>query len=219
MDRPIIFNSEMVLATLDGRKTQTRRVIKPQPNYQKRFGQPESEVNADIAKRKCPYGKVGDLLYVKEAWWAVEVTDIGIQYCVFDNEFIKGVPHPKKLRLLDRQDWKWGRHPNIHLPKKHTRNRLKVTGIKVERVQDISEEDAKAEGVEPQEIKHLREIAETIPDSSYCPHKLTFSELWDSINEKRGYGWDVNPFVWVIEFNKLKGISNADDRQGDSVKV
>ncbi len=199
MDRPIIFNSEMVRAILDGRKTQTRRVIKPQPNYQKRFGQPESEVNADIAKRKCPYGKVGDRLWVQETLYRVVPAWIG-KYKA-DGKTVGGdlpLVYPWKCKVLS------GRF----MPKSCARIWLEITKIRVERVQDISEEDAKAEGVEPQEIKHLREIAETIPDSSYCPHKLTFSELWDSINEKRGYGWDVNPWCWCISFKKVKNNCN-----------
>ncbi len=212
-EKPILFNSEMVLAIMDGRKTQTRRVIKPQPNYQKRFGQPESEVNADIAKRKCSYGKVGDRLWVRETFalnYQYDTDSISDwEEC---NSLDSGDPRYRADYIRKEKPGYIGRwRTNIHMPKWAARIWLEIIGVRVERVQDISEEDAEAEGVVPQEIKHLREIAETIPNSTYCPHKLTFSELWDSINDKRGFGWDENPWVWVIEFNKLKGISSDAD--------
>ncbi len=222
-DHPILFKADMVNAIRDGRKTQTRRIISPQPDTSRwkpeyankpkewrlmvRLGpvhhgydpklwclhDTDSPVGAvPYTARLCPYGVPGDLLYVRENWWAVEVDKVGVQYCVFDDEFeIEALggqyPAPDTLRLLDRQNWRYGRHPNIHLPKKQCRLWLRVKSVRVERVQEISYKDAFTEGVNTQQATHA------------VPY---FKTLWDSINKDRGFGWDVNPWVWVVEFER-----------------
>lgn len=186
-ERPILFNGEMVRAILEGRKTQTRRVMKPQPcewveavtysEYQGCWTVHGYEGGMMTSTRtfdgqpelKCPYGKSNDELWVAD-----------------------GSPTP-----IDYWCWKRNTLPSIHMPRGVSRIQLKITDVRVERLQDITEDDAKAEGV------HLPPIEEWwyIPDN---PHILKFQELWDSINAKKGYGWDLNPWVWVVEFEVMQ---------------
>ncbi len=217
-DHPILFQREMIRAIMtcaqcgkvtleiecpkcgskDRRKTQTRRIINPQPvpapwPYQI-CGVVDGEAvfrstlghqnNPPILHYKCPHGVPGDLLYVREGWWVVEVDKVGVQYCVFDDEFkIEALggqyPAPDVLRLLDRQDWRYGRHPSIHLAKKQCRLWLKVKSNRVQEVQDITWKECVAEGIRL--------------DNYMGPHtrlgkarayKLLFKKLWDSINAK-----------------------------------
>lgn len=201
-ERPIIFNGEMVRAILDGRKTQTRRLIKhlAVPNedivsFQEFLNVPKSTMrwepkegyyallkcNANHDNRtiyfKCPYGRPGDRLWVREAFG-------------FDHERIHD-PYYKateqNLDIFPKGYW----HPSIHMPRSLSRITLEITREKAERVQNINEKDAIVEGMEPKEPNH-------VVSASY-----RFGQFWNSINKKRGYGWDVNPWVWVIEFKKV----------------
>lgn len=209
---PILFITDMVKAILDDRKTVTRRVIKTisvRPDKWEEVywdGEIWTAVFADGGMEvKCPYQK-GDLLYVREAWWAVEVDEIGIQYFVYEDEFETissggRVPKPKELRFLDRQDWKWGRHPSIHMLKKYARIWLEVLGVRAERLQEITKEDAIREGIEIGSAHG--EPAYYLYDERlhYTPDPIeSFQTLWDKLNKKRGYGWDNNPWVWRYEF-------------------
>ena len=211
-ERPILFSSEMVKAILDGRKTMTRRVVKDTcPFVTGAYFDEETErwywttraerdrLPTDLCLGKCPYGQPGERLWVRESFWAVEVEDQGIgnQFLVYDEEFVGSNPKPKELRPtlhLLAQPLRWGHHPSIHMPRWASRITLEITAVRVERVQDISEEDAVSEGV------------------AFCNHgvehdgrhyRCGFRALWDSINAKRGYGWENNPFVWAISFRRL----------------
>ena len=186
-ERPILMSTEMVRAILDDRKTQTRRVIK---NPQRLEGLMLKGEEGEW----CPYGKVGDRLYVREKMYrparyiAFELKDElsgeserGWEWC--------GEPvFPEDIyRLNDGQ--KWRTVSSIHMRKKFARIWLEITGIRVERVQEISEKDAKAEG------------CHTVP---IMKPSEEFAALWHSLNEKRGFGWDKNPWVWVVEFKLAK---------------
>lgn len=182
-ERPILFSGSMVRAILEGRKTQTRRIIKPQPipysgaGDSKRKGHPWMPIGGVFKQSwRCPYGKPGDRLWVRETW-AYEGTDgssvLPIQY------------------RADRSDWlecsKW--KPSIYMHRAASRIDLEITGIRAEQIQEITEDDAKAEGVEPY-----------APDDGR--YGAGYKSLWDSIN---GVGsWDVNPWVWVVEFRRVK---------------
>ena len=196
-EHPIIFSGPMVRAILDGRKTQTRRVIKPQPEIvdkEPRYRKNTWALWSDkIPKYKgglivsCPYGKPGDLLYVKETWRPIASSE----------------------QLLYRADiynvmaWdefgKW--HPSIHMPRWASRITLEITDVRVERVQEISEENAIAEGMQGDIYGEDMGISPRVDSHSV---RINFMDLWDSINLKRGYGWDVNPWVWVLGFKKEK---------------
>lgn len=170
-ERPILFNGEMVRAILEGRKTQTRRVVKQldliqdtdPPAFRDAYGDWHPTVS------RSPYGQPGDRLWVRETWSLHDT----------DNPAYKAGASEGELEY-----YRW--HPSIHMPRKFSRITLEVTGVRVERVQEITPEDAKAEGIE-----HL-----------YAPRNA-FANLWNSINAKRGYSWESNPWVWVVDFTRI----------------
>jgi len=173
-ERPIIFSDEMVRAILAGEKTQTRRVMKPQP---------VNLVDA-IQWEKCPQGIPGDRLWVRETWAAPGYLDHRKPSDIEDwNPILY-----RADGFIARQfevGWSWhafmfGRwRPSVFMPRWASRINLEIVNVRVERLQDISEEDAKAEG---------------------CKGIKEFRATWGRINAKRGYGWESNPYVWVIEF-------------------
>lgn len=183
-EHPILFSGEMVRAILDGRKMKTRRVIKPQPDtvWHDTSAVPHTYYDG-IRELNCPYGQPGDLLWVRETW--------GVS--AFLNK-VKPSELKQSAQVSYRVDatgselshFVW--RPSIFMPRWASRITLEVTGVQVERLNDISEEDARAEGVHPNQLTTIQ------------PYRAAFCGLWDSINEKRGYGWLDNPWVWVVEF-------------------
>jgi len=211
---PIIFSAPMVRAILDNRKSQTRRVVKPQPaSYSLSNGQwypPDGgkrcfhyannhHLRISLPKDFSPYGQPGDLLWVRESIRAVEL-DAGLD-CIEYQADKKTVAIPNTPEAAD-QWWSLYHHrgkegavvPSIFMPKWATRIWLEVTNIRVERLQEISEEDAKAEGAP------LGECTDDPP----C-YAQGFIDLWNSINGKKpGCSWEDNPWVWAIEFRRVK---------------
>lgn len=194
-ERPIIFSGEMVRAILNGRKTQTRRVVKdqfrkiPHGVVSRRSDDwvhtysTEFRLYLDVIK--CPYGVPGDRLWVRETH---------IQYA--DGRCIYKADH-NDLDAAGLGGMYGGWRPSIHMPRSASRLLLEVTDVRVERVQDISEEDAKTEGVASVGACFRNYSA---PDMPFEFARTSFFTLWDSINAERGYGWDANPWVWVVEF-------------------
>lgn len=206
-EHPILFKTEMVRAILDGRKTQTRRVIKPQPE---RLGVGESawrdeiyaydhkDCDGDACEYacngewlECPYGKPGDELWVRETHTFWEDCS-GLDHIKY--KIGEPVPIPN---TRDAADYVVGRfdkwRPSIHMPRWASRIQLVVEDVRVERVQEISASDALDEGVDLGGYSSNSRISdEYIVD--------TFRELWNSINADRGYPWEENPWVWVVEF-------------------
>lgn len=213
--RPILFNGDMVRAILEGRKTQTRRVIKVfvQSEYEpelfhtmkrlprdietsgrviKKSSLVSFSVNKDDMPKHCPFGFVGDLLWVRESFRISTIDD----YC--DTAMTVRIGE-----VFYAANDKAGKYkPSIHMPRTASRITLEIIGVRVERLQDISEEDALAEGV-----SMVGEYGGAF-DTSYRNYMTTeehtfsatdsFTTLWQSIN---GAGsWDENPWVWVIEF-------------------
>lgn len=187
MERPIPFSGEMVRAILDGRKTQTRRVMRPQPQadwrwngqrFQEHKGYPVGHVNVP-----CPYGEVGDHLWVREAWklWSNATDWYTVSYPA-TGPATYPIQCCRDLAVLKKRGIKNSRF----MPREFSRITLEVKSVRVERVQEITQRDAIAEG-----LVTLASVAE-------------FRRLWDSINAKRGYSWDVNPWVWVVEFEEGK---------------
>ena len=188
--KPILFNTEMVRAILDGRKTCTRRLVKPQPTA--RYG-------AQCIKAPC---QPGDILYVRETWERFECWNC-------DGDENGKCPKEPKKSVLDKTcgcymyratdeingDAKW--HPPIRMPKEAARIWLNVTDVRVERLQEITSEQIGREGVEV-EYPHVLNGEEK---------RYAFSTLWNSTIKKSdldSYGWDANPWVWVIEFDRCK---------------
>lgn len=210
-EKPILMNGAMVRATLRDvdPKSQTRRVIKrisgkgsisefgpsDTAGYDWHFRDKRmlwNDVNEDWLLEHCPYGAPGDHLWVRETWDGVRLTG-GSSLVSYRADGDTPV----------HDDGKW--RPSIHMPRWASRITLEVTGVRVERVQDISESDALAEGVYATEVYGEEESKATI--TSMPPrldYRSPFKSLWDSINAKRGFGWDVNPHVWVVEFKVIK---------------
>ncbi len=193
-EHPIIFSTEMVKAILDGRKTQTRRVIKSQPprhwDAVKPIGWTWCFYKLDDPDFhgyvKRPYGQVGDWLWVRETHTYI---------CNPDSESDDGVVlYKASANEVQRGIYKW--RPSIFMPRWASRITLEIVNIRIERLQEISEEDAKAEGIA------VGRTGRYLPGN--CDYATwAFHILWDSINAKRGYGWDSNPWVWVIEFEEV----------------
>jgi len=216
-EHPILFSSEMIRAILDGRKTQTRRTINPQPVRSWNFETPVQLGRITSAHPKmgkfgafikrgigsdfpecdiiaCPYGQPGDSLWVREThvfvsdWMActpgiVYKADGAVRWRV-------SMPDGTNVYNVEKPDiWKW--RPSIFMPRWASRINLEISNIRVERVRDISEDGARAEGGEP----FLRGSGTPRQD-----FRAGYESLWNSINEKRGYGWEANPWVWVVEF-------------------
>ena len=175
-ERPIIFSGESVRAILEDRKSMTRRIVKD--------------------SKKCPYGKVGDKLWVKETW-----ADF---ICISSTEKSKGKGEKNPFYKADygKNDFEYNikkcwKSPYF-MPRWASRILLEITGIRVERLQEISENDAKAEGVISNE-ERFKIKSQSIVNK----YRWQYRELWDSLNKKRGYGWDTNPYVWVLTFKQL----------------
>lgn len=196
---PIIFNSDMVRAILAGQKTQTRRPVKVQPHGAGSWVQHGDKwafpnVNPYCSAR-CPFGQPGDLLWVRETWSQIDDTEFGGDRWI-DYRATPKYPESSVHRPAGWDDeaentpLRW--RPSIHMPRWASRILLRVTAVRVERVQGISERDAVAEGCTGGHG--------SIPGYQYaatpCEH---FRWLWDRI-----YGsWDANPWVWVIEFERV----------------
>lgn len=225
--KPILFSGPMVQAIIRGEKTQTRRIIDPQPIDDQNSGcffdgKCRKQYKHDIMhedwriqfiKDWCRY-QVGDVLWVRESFLTLEP-----EHCdgVMANRFYYKADHIEtneewlKECIADGYLYKWT--PSIHMPKKSARLFLRVTGIRIERLNDINEHDALAEGVErwveermksrPTYYKvYFNECAPT-EASSYtsCPID-SFSTLWQLINGAES--WDANPWVWVYEFESIE---------------
>jgi predicted RNA-binding Zn-ribbon protein involved in translation (DUF1610 family) len=212
-EHPMLFSGPMVRAILEGRKTQMRRVIQKQPHWeespecyddgvwrgryriQEWSGDPDDEptTSVDWCEVRCPYGKPGDTLWVREAWGMCKYGHL------YRADFEKGE---------DESDIAW--HPSIHMPRRLCRQTLCITDVRVQRVQEITEADAEAEG-----IRFCASCGGTgaIEDNGtdipcpICheePYRFSFCYTWDSINAKRGHSWKSNPWVWVLTFEKVK---------------
>ncbi len=222
-ERGMIFNGEMVWALLDGRKTQTRRTVKPQPD-EDGLAKVINGPWVDTSERnyRCPFGDVGDRIWVRETWgvvsheldedgriqpWTPDRPATAIHEMPFGNGYYSG----HAIYAADG-DFTWGDDdgyedgrscwkPSIHMPRAASRILLEITDVRVERLNAISQEDAQSEGTE---LTGWRPTYSD-PDSGgvvMTPYD-NFAELWSSI-----YGdesWKANPWVWVISFKRVEG--------------
>ena len=228
-ERPILFSAPMVRAILDGRKTQTRRIVKPQPpayidelhgndlRGRAPYRLEHDETGAVLGSGfqddndvfyKCPYGIPGDRLWVRETW--CRKLDDGCfvynaegnldascchyradGYHVAKDDGDGGTEYTKSGR--EASPWS----PSIHMPRWASRITLEVVAVRVERLQDITADDAKSEGVEV--CKHFADANKGHP---LDPHRVAFAWLWNTINGSDA--WIANPWVWVVEFKKLE---------------
>lgn len=197
-ERPILFSGPMVRAILEGRKTQTRRVVKPQPNeYSAHCGWvggpslPEGEGACKCKPIRYPYGVPGDRLWVKEAI-ALDFKDgeYAQSSYVADGDLTKADAWPWKLKTL----------PAMFCPRGLSRLTLEVKAVRVERLQEISQADAQEEGMRGPLIDI--ELDRIVNQVGVSPREA-YGRLWDSINAKRGHGRETNPWVWVVEFVRV----------------
>ena len=222
--KPILFNTEMVRSILDGRKTVTRRIVKNNPEEctskvvngvckicddKGGFYLPD-----DYVKVRSPY-QVGDILYVRETWSEVE-TVYGVPYYIYKADDKNGM-HSSKSNFS-----RW--FPSIHMPKEVARIFLRVTNVRVEKLQEITEDDIVDEGAEklilcPNEhgvIEPDGTLGDMCWNAGCCGGNCKYIDksygelfgeiVWDSTIKKSDldkYGWNANPFVWVIEFERI----------------
>jgi len=199
----------MVQAILDGRKTMTRRIVKDRAGRQPSLdfacsshcdgwnqcrilsGNGTSPAIKKLECRyhiSCPCGQVGSHLWVRETWYASEV----------DKKYLIGykadgdIPHGQGYYV----------RPSIFMPRSLSRITLEITDIRVERLRDITEEDAKKEGKDSTWLTTQGAVTWKVQNTNA---RYEFMKLWDSINAKRGYSWESNPWVWVIEFKREVG--------------
>lgn len=180
-DIPIIMSAPMVRALLDGRKTMTRRLAR-------QTGAPKvirgREYTGYDRASKWSRAKPGDSLWVRENWRADDFAPDDPERTIYQADV------PADALNETRGIIKW--RPSIHLPRARSRLTLNVTAIKVERLQDISEEDARAEGV----------TAEPLPGDGWTPYRASFALLWDALHGPDA--WHANPLVVAITFDVLK---------------
>ena len=209
-ERPILFSGPMVRAILDGSKTQTRRIVKPQPSTMpitngSADGTYEAWPNGDSCldwgdvvsdplyyaqAGYCPHGQPGDRLWVRETW-AHDAPDLDTcRRGVESDGLFCGPYYRATARDFDQQSLTW--RPSIFMPRWASRITLEITDVRVQRVQEIAPEDAMHEGV----------TAPLLTDK-YTTMVGGFAHLWDSINAKRGYSWANNPWVWALTFRRI----------------
>jgi hypothetical protein len=201
-EHPIIFSGEMVLAILEGRKHQTRRVVKPQPPFENAV----IRINDDTGvftwihtyfhgDMKCPYGMKGDLLCVKETFARVPTTAYlrsGVYQTINPEDRYEAVIYKAGWNHCKPGRWR----PSVHMPRWASRITLAVTDVRCERLRAISPEDKIAEG--------FCDCSRSYPcDIFYSCGEHCFMRTWDKSNAKLGYGWDTNPWVWVVSFGRI----------------
>lgn len=208
-ERPILFSGPMVRAILEGRKTQTRREVKfnhkpwlePLPHIEyARDGNPiwlSAEPSKEIRDSDyfdkgypCPYGKPGDRLWVRETWGE---SSLGKAIYRASTEEVERIAAEE--RWVSSPRWR----PSIHMPRWASRITLELTDVRVERLQEISDRDAEAEGVGG--MRDMR-FAAALGNITSPAYRLNFIDLWESINGKGS--WNLNPWVWVLEFRRLE---------------
>lgn len=224
-ERPILFSGPMVRAILDGRKSVTRRVAKlphdhvlySNPDFDASgadaawqfMGYRDGEREVDSVRLRCPYGKPGDRLWVRES--------LEQEYTTADADTPNGclATYRADSQVVYRNgrpamyEWQRPTLPSIHMPRWASRITLEVTEVRVERLQDISQDDAEMEGIDTiDSMTCSGDVTQfyTVGDiCEPCPRQA-FAELWDSINAKT-YPWESNPWVWAIEFARVDEVA------------
>ena len=219
--KPILFSGPMIRALLDGRKTQTRRVLKPQPPKDEYGDDYITRLNGPEWYEPAVVDKYGDEVPGKPIWGVYdELGEWGapVPYMPGDLLWVREKAYygPNRIAYAadnvpiggrDRVEG-WGpARSSIHMPRWASRLTLEVTAVRVQRLQEISIEDARAEGVATEEWDDWRENVTSIaiPEGSYIENERDlFRDLWDSLNAKRGFGWDDNPWVIAVSFRVHK---------------
>ena len=200
-ERPILMSAEMVRAVLAGTKTQTRRALKVQPS--RPFFHLECSAgiwrDEEITVGRCPFGEPGDRLWVKETWAAQNLR----------LRTVKPVEIPEDQRInyaaghtADDLDGLGPWRPSLFMRRWMSRITLEIVAVRVERLRAITEADAKAEGVTPSSRNHqAAALAYIFGATEFLAHTSAFATVWESIYGRGS--WEINPWVWVIEFRKV----------------
>ena len=228
-ERPILMSAPMIRATLSGSKTQTRRIVKPTPEWVGPSGVLSYRGRVGLQHALSPHGQRGDRLWVREAFRFLDSFDGDSPNTVGDRCLIAGYPKPWAPTHYEadglRDNWMnvgtepgsviAGKlRPGIHMPRWASRITLEIVSVRVERLQNISEEDAIAEGVYCEnvivssyyanghhEVGECRYFFHGGPDEGFESAVDAYTALWDSINGEGS--WEKNPWVWVIEFRRI----------------
>ena len=237
--KPILFNTEMVRAILDGRKTVTRRLIKPQPksklcytfagSHKKDIGRwgypsktahefwgeefklPDDIAEEELKKKWNPPYHTDDVLYVRETLAPIYPNKESNEVCgyIYEEDSLEEYDN----RYPDGKDYQWGGKwkPSIHMPKEAARIWLKVKDVRVERIKDMTDKDALNEGAQGVKCDHAGwgpyGCTDCMNTGWLEPPILEFIGIWDSTIKKSDidrYGWDANPWAWVIEFERCE---------------
>ncbi|WP_121497089.1 hypothetical protein [Pseudomonas aeruginosa] len=214
-ERPILFNDQMVRAILEGRKTVTRRVVKPAPVGDLKWNQRSMNTGIvhnwtdDLRMYECPYGQPGGQLWVRETWQYADWTEEGEPYIRYQADGARVLHEDFPIEWAPRIEREWvelsdpanyaidGRaadrrwRPSIHIPRWASRILLEITDVRVERLQDITPNQCIAEGAWREKDKELGRGQEAI---------AAFADLWRST----GGDWDANPWVWCVSFRRVE---------------
>lgn len=189
-ERPILFSAPMVRALLAGTKTQTRRILKLRPGFDieqrddaRTWPWAEHPDGYADLWMPCPYGQPGDRLWVRETFLKADKRATGLPPWVYAADYAD----------CDKPKTRW--KPSIHMPRVASRITLEITSVRVQRLWNISEADAMAEGAPLSE-------GDPCPEPEFQSHTLGFFRLWDSINGP--HSWTANPWVWVIDFKRVE---------------
>lgn len=196
--KPIIFSAPMVRAILSGRKSQTRRIVKPQPELCSGCQSCDFKCNHFVYPLpKCPYGNIETKLWIRETWRPAMSDSHQCYAYRADLSYKCGKPMPDDCENI--LNWR----PSIFMPKEAARIFLEVSQVQIQRLHDISEEDALSEGIEPLDDDQNQYIPAIANNNAYIASsaKEAFQELWQSINGSES--WKSNPWVWVISFEQI----------------
>lgn len=221
-ESPILFSAPMVRATLDGRKTQTRRVVQRTALEWLQSAGFTPEFVAARENDLSPYGYAGDRLWVKETfiaygrwetrhsekkgrdeWHFVDMTiecDRAYQYATDDANVPLAADRGGVLPG-------WHRRPSIFMPRAASRITLEIADVRIQRLQDINQVDAIAEGVERGFDGYHVDDGRHFHGTSA---RLSYASLWDGLNAERGFAWETNPFVWVVQFRRIQTTTHED---------
>lgn len=214
--KPILFNTAMVQAILEGRKTSTRRIIKDVEPFGKALATPKGIFSKEGLARQGVY-RIGDILYVRETWMIQSMKNfeknIKFLYKAEPNEKLNEVHvSAKRYEEMLKFECKNGWQPSLFMPKEAGRIFLKVASVKVQRLSDMEDEDYFKEGIRVY-TKDGKVNKFAVNEEQYkwqdMPRNIQkpFFDLWNSTLKKeqlKEYGWESNPYVWVIEFERIE---------------
>jgi hypothetical protein len=204
-ERPILMNGTMVRATLAGTKSQTRRMVKHGMASGRSEAFQKTQAFQDDLMPGCPHGKPGDRLWVRETWRGVvginppgAMPEYGVARYIPDQEHCRRVEYAA-TQECDSEPWR----PSIHMPRWASRIVLEITDLRIERLQDISDADIEAEGINMEALAEAQERYEVVAKDGNASGRPTLRGAWRDLWESTGGDWDANPWLWAISFRRV----------------